>query len=132
MAGTFGESVSAYTTDSVVNASPIAASASATTDVRSNDGLKSTEVSISCSYGTTISGGGLIVYVCKEYATGQFQNIADAPFSFVMAATASAIIDAVFTVPASVGKFTLIVFNPATNSTVTVTVRYRTHAGVYT
>lgn len=132
MAGAYGESIGTWTADSAIAAASVAAgSASSPGDARSNDSQTGTEVSVACTYGGTITGGGLIVYICKEYDTGSYQAIADSPYNFQMAITASTTIRTVFIVPPSVGKYKVMVFNPATNSTVTVTVKHRPHTGVY-
>jgi hypothetical protein len=123
-----GELLGSWSTDTTHNGvNTIAASANATGDIVSNDTKTGTEIGIRVTYGATITGGGVTAYLLREVASGVFQAIADSPFQWVLPVTASSTINFATLIDSGVGRFTIGLANPATNSSVTPTVTYRPH-----
>lgn len=114
----------AYATTSV-NATAIAANASSTTATISNDEKLATEITVEIAYGATVTGGGAEIRVLRRIDATDFESVADAPQSFTMPVTASTTHRRAITVPGSISDFQIQVFNPATNSSITATVRTR-------
>lgn len=119
---------SAWSVDSVLNAASVAGGALSSNSntianaVASPNEVLDTECGLAITYGGTITGGGVIVYICRD-VNGTFENPAtDNPYSFTMAVVASSTVRRAFTVSGQdMSRFQIVVANPATNSTVTVT-----------
>lgn len=127
---------SSWSTDSLLNAASITASASQasnaiTNSVASPNEVLDTEVGISVLYGGTITGGGVLVSVCRKVDGTNFESsVADSPFTFVMPVVASTTCRKALTIRgASAGDFKIVITNRATNSTVTATLTYRQSQG---
>lgn len=121
----------AWTTDGTLNAASIANNASSDSGAISNDGKLDTEVSVEIAYGATASAGA-VVYVLREVGGSggnDYESRDDLPWGFEMPRTVSTTHVRTFTVPASIGRFKIQVFNNAVGASITATVRYRQAAG---
>ena len=112
----------AYATTSI-NSTAIAASAASTTGTIDNDTKLATEVTVEVAYGATITGGGVEVEILRDIDGTNFEATGDAPQAFTMPVTASTTHRRAITVPGTISRFQVRLFNPATNSSVTATVR---------
>jgi hypothetical protein len=129
--GTFGQDWTLDWTTTSINGSSLSASGGqATTAAISNDGKLDTEVSVTAAYGAgTVGASDCIVYLLRDVDGTNYEAIADGPWGFSLAKTASTTHRRTFTVPASVGRFQILVRNN-TGVTVTATVRFRQAEGV--
>jgi hypothetical protein len=120
----------AETTANLDGTGSIAANSSVAGAAVSNDLRTYTEVSVTVAYGATAADA--TVYVLRDVDGTNFEAIADKPFGVTIPGVASTTIRRTFTVPASVSRFKVAAFNPAANSAITVTVRYRQAVGTTT
>lgn len=125
-----------WTTDSVLNGTPTVAagayssnSATIANYGASPNEVLDTEITVDVAYGATITGGGAIVYICRRTRTGWESPANDSPASFTVPVVASTTRSKTVTVPGLVGDFQVVVFNPATNSTITPTLASRPSQG---
>lgn len=126
---------SSWTTDGVLNGATVAAGATSSpsgailNSAASPNEVLDTECNLQIAYGGTITGGAATVSIYRQTATG-YQTSTDPVYQFTVVAVASTTVSQVFTVPgAEVGGFKIAVTNPATNSTITVTLYYRQSQG---
>jgi hypothetical protein len=126
---------SAWTTDSVITGLSVTSganspnSATIKNSAASPNEVLDTECEITVTYGGTITGGGAIVYICRE-CNGGFESPAnDAPYSFLLPVVASATCKRVFTVPGRVGGFQIVVGSPSGTPLSAVTLYSRQSQG---
>lgn len=100
----------------------IATGADHTTGAISNDAKLDTEVAIQVAYGATASQG-VKVYVLREGAS-DYEAEADNPWGFEMPYSTSTTHRRTFTVPASIGRFKVLLTNDS-GASVTADVDYR-------
>jgi hypothetical protein len=131
MMGSFGQDWTLTWTTTSINASTLSSGGGeATTAAISNDGKLDTEVSITAAYASgTVGANDCIVYLLRDVDGTDYEVIADNPWGFAMAKTVSTTHRRTFTVPASVGRFKIMVRNN-TGVNADVTVRYRQAEGV--
>jgi len=110
-----------------IDATNIANAADLTSDAISNDDKLDTEVSVAIAYGATASQG-VIVYVLRDADGTNYEAEADAPWGFSMPYTVSTTHRRVFTVPAQIGGFKLLLTNDS-GAQVAATVRTRQAVG---
>ena len=105
-----------------IDADVIANAGDLTSDAISNDSKLDTEVAVQIAYGATASQG-VKVYVLREGASA-YEAEADNPWGFAMPYTVSTTHRRTFTVPASVGRFKILLTNDS-GASVTADVDYR-------
>lgn len=111
-----------------VDETAIANSASLTTDPISNDEKLNTEVSIEIAYGGT-ANEGVRVFILRDVDGTEYEGAADAPWGFAMPHATSVTRRRTFTVPASIGRFRVLLTNES-GAEVDASVRYRQSEGV--
>lgn len=134
MAGTFNLANGSWATDANLNAASIAANAETDSAVIALNTKIGVQVSIDVTYGGTITGGGVQVYVlCDVDGTNYEARTTDSPYGFTLPTNASGHVRRTFFVDAEdCPNFKVGVYNPTGNSSVTVTLRTRDVTGATT
>lgn len=109
-------------TATTIDADTIADAADLTSDAISNDTKLDTEVAVMIAYGAT-ANQGVKVYVLREGASA-YEAEADNPWGFEMPYSTSTTHRRTFTVPASIGRFQVLLTNDS-GASVTADVDYR-------
>lgn len=128
-----------WTTDSVISSLAIAGGASsansgtiAATGSPPNQ-VADIEIGIAIGYGSTITGGGVTVWIVGDVDGTHFESVTtDAPFSFLMPVTASTTVRRRLAIPAQdLSRLQVVISNPSTNSSVTATLFYHSAQGQF-
>lgn len=115
-----------FATDATINNVSVTASGGTQTSATySNTGLAATEFGLIFTYGATTTTG-LVVTVERTYDGTNFEAVADGPWQFTMPFAASTTYHRVWTVPATVAQFRVVLSNANGSNVTAATLRVRT------